>query len=122
MIEIKYLNKDHQDEIEKYISCLKEIMYFATDYDGCVKGKYREYEKLLNTVVLYSNNFYNTMNVEKLKSTDEFIFLMPNMFFYLSIGFLGGIRDNDNDITISESEVELSTITEDLVGVLADIL
>lgn len=120
MIDVKYLNNEHKKEIEKYISSLKEIMYYATD--EYYKGKYKEYEKLLNGVVLYSNNFYETMKVERQKSIEEFIFIMPNMFFYMSIGFLGGIKNNNNTMIIQKSEIRLSDITEDLVGVVADIL
>jgi hypothetical protein len=120
MIDVKYINNEHKKEIEKYISSLKEIMYYATD--EYYKGKYREYEKLLNGVVLYSNNFYETMKVERQKSIEEFIFIMPNMFFYMSIGFLGGIKNKNNAMIIQESEIRLSDITEDLVGVIADIL
>lgn len=120
MIDVKYINNEHKKEIEKYISSLKEIMYYATD--EYYKGKYREYEKLLNGVVLYSNNFYETMKVERQKSIEEFIFIMPNMFFYMSIGFLGGIKNKNNAMIIQDSEIRLSDTTEDLVGTIADIL
>ena len=44
-MEIKYLNKKHQKEVEDFMSLVKEIIYYATEESAA--GKYSEFNELI---------------------------------------------------------------------------
>jgi len=122
-VEMFYINEQHKDIVEEHISAIKRLMYFATENVG--NGKYHDYLDILNSIYLYSNNFYNTM----LDKTDadsgvvaEFIFLIPNMSFYSSIGFLTALRDGDNNFDMKMSLEKIGLSCENTISELADIL
>tara|TARA_R110000824_G_scaffold135232_1_gene298412 strand:+ start:36 stop:470 length:435 start_codon:yes stop_codon:yes gene_type:complete len=120
-IEILYLNIKHQEVVESCVSEIKEELYFATEDVG--EGKYQDFLEILNSVYLYSNNFYKTMLKDDSSAVyDEFIFLIPNMTFYTTIGFLTALknRDNKNDIKIHLEKIAFSC--ENATSELADIL
>jgi len=78
----------------------------------------------MNSVYLYSNNFYDTM-VEKKDDgglLDEFMFLIPNMVFYTAIGFLTALKDGENDFAMINGLEEIGSICENATSELADIL
>ena len=90
--EILYLNDDHKVVVEALMADVKQIMYYATEDE--VKGKYQDFLNILDSVYLYSNNFHET--TLKIEGGDgvmaEFIFLIPNMLFYTTIGFLTALK------------------------------
>ena len=102
--EILYINEQHQIIIDSHIKSIKALMYFATEKVST--GRYQDFLNILNSIYLYSNNFYNTM-LDKNDTDDgviaEFIFLIPNMTFYTAIGFLTALKDGDNELDIRES-------------------
>ena len=95
-IEIVYLNTAHQVLIEKLEKEVKAFMYFATEDEGV--GKYQDFLNLLDSVYLYSNNFHETSIKNNVDDgvVAEFIFLIPNMIFYTTIGFLTALKNNEN--------------------------
>tara|TARA_R110000744_G_scaffold7583_4_gene26331 strand:- start:3725 stop:4165 length:441 start_codon:yes stop_codon:yes gene_type:complete len=122
-VEMFYINEQHKDIVEEHINSIKRLMYFATENVG--DGKYHDYLDILNSIYLYSNNFYNTM----LDKTDtdggvvaEFIFLIPNMSFYSSIGFLTALRDGDNNSDMKMTLEKIGLSCENTISELADIL
>tara|TARA_R100000664_G_scaffold9028_1_gene14993 strand:+ start:309 stop:749 length:441 start_codon:yes stop_codon:yes gene_type:complete len=122
-IEILYLNKQHKEIVEAHIRNIKRLMYFTTEDEDT--GKYQDYLEVLNSIYLYSNNFYHTM-IDR-KNTDngvvaEFMFLIPNMCFYSAIGFLTALKNKDNFYDISSSLEEVAMICENATSELADIL
>ena len=120
--EISYINENHRRIVELHLRKIKKAMYFATEDVG--KGKYQEFLDIMNSVYLYSNNFYDTM-VEKKGNgglLDEFMFLIPNMVFYTAIGFLTALKDGENDFAMRNGLEEIGSICEDTTSELADIL
>jgi hypothetical protein len=121
-IEISYINNKHKEIVELNLIEVKKVMYFATEDVG--EGKYQDFLDIMNSVYLYSNNFYDTM-VEK-KGDDalleEFMFLIPNMVFYTAIGYLTALKDGDNDYLMRSSLEEIGGHCENATGELADIL
>ena len=89
--ENKYINKEHEGIVEQYVLYLKKLVYFATEDAGNMK--FQEYAEILESVFMYSNNFYDTMTKKK-HMVEEFMFLIPNMAFYLSVGFFTGLKNN----------------------------
>ena len=121
VIEISYLNSKHQQVAEEYIKDLKELMYYATE--TAANGKYQEFLEIMSSVYMYSNNFHDSM----LKKEDsgviaEFLFLIPNMMFYTSIGFLTALKNNNNYKELGKYLEEIASATENATSELADIL
>ena len=120
--EISYINEDHRRIVELHLRRIKKAMYFATEDVG--EGKYQDFLEIMNSVYLYSNNFYENM-VEK-KGDDalleEFIFLIPNMVFYTSIGFLTALKDGENDFVLRSGLEEIGGYFENATSELADII
>ena len=120
--EISYINENHRSIVELHLIKIKKAMYFATEDVG--EGKYQDFLDIMNSVYLYSNNFYDTM-VEKKDDgglLDEFMFLIPNMVFYTAIGYLTALKDGENDFTMRNGLEEIGSICENATSELADIL
>ena len=120
--EISYINENHRRIVELHLRKIKKAMYFATEDVG--EGKYQDFLDIMNSVYLYSNNFYDTM-VEKKDDgglLDEFMFLIPNMVFYTAIGFLTALKDGENDFAMRDGLEEIGGYCENATSELADIL
>tara|TARA_R100001509_G_scaffold115454_1_gene70488 strand:+ start:118 stop:531 length:414 start_codon:yes stop_codon:yes gene_type:complete len=117
--ENKYINKVHEEKIDEYVLYLKKLVYFATEDAG--SRKFFEFSEILETVFAYSNNFYDTMS-KKRHMVEEFMFLIPNMAFYLSVGFFTGLKNKQNAQDIEMCIDRLSKKTENLTGELTDVL
>ena len=121
-IDISYINDKHKEIVELHLRKIKKAMYFATEDVG--EGKYQDFLDIINSVYLYSNNFYDTMVQKKgdSASLEEFIFLIPNMVFYTAIGYLTALKDEDNDYLMRSSLEEIGSFCENATSELADIL
>ena len=117
--ENKYINKEHEDIVEQYVLYLKKLVYFATEDAGNMK--FQEFAEILESVFMYSNNFYDTMTKKK-HMVEEFMFLIPNMAFYLSVGFFTGLKNRNNAKDIEMCIDRLAKKTENITGELTDIL
>jgi len=117
--ENKYINKEHEGIVEQYVLYLKKLVYFATEDAGNMK--FQEYTEILESVFMYSNNFYDTMTKKK-HMVEEFMFLIPNMAFYLSVGFFTGLKNKNNAKDIEMCIDRLEKKTENITGELTDIL
>jgi hypothetical protein len=118
-MEIKYLNKKHQKEVEDYMSLVKEIVYYATEESAA--GKYSEFNELIGTITQYSNNFYKSV-VSNNANKEEFAFMIPNLLFYMSIGFLTGIQKKNQQYNTMKIIKKLSDYATDVTGRITDIL
>jgi len=117
--ENKYINKEHEAIVEQYVLYLKKLVYFATEDAGNMK--FQQYTEILDSVFMYSNNFYDTMTKKK-HMVEEFMFLIPNMAFYLSVGFFTGLKNRNNAKDIEMCIDRLAKKTENITGELTDIL
>ena len=120
--EISYINEDHRRIVELHLRRIKKAMYFATEDVG--EGKYQDFLEIMNSVYLYSNNFYENMVEKKVNDAllEEFIFLIPNMVFYTSIGFLTALKDGENDFVLRSGLEEIGGYCENATSELADII
>ena len=117
--ENKYINKEHEAIVEQYVLYVKKLVYFATEDAGNMK--FQEFAEILESVFMYSNNFYDTMTKKK-HMVEEFMFLIPNMVFYLSVGFFTGLKNKNNAKDIEMCIDRLAKKTENITGELTDIL
>tara|TARA_R110000851_G_scaffold145679_1_gene285263 strand:- start:68 stop:505 length:438 start_codon:yes stop_codon:yes gene_type:complete len=120
--EILYLNDDHKVVVEALMADVKQIMYYATEDE--IKGKYQDFLNILDSVYLYSNNFHET--TLKIEGGDgvmaEFIFLIPNMLFYTTIGFLTALKTEVNGDDMMVFLEKIAHLCENCTGELADVL
>ena len=120
--DIFYLNDRHREIIETHTRNIKQVMYFATE--DVSEGKYQDFLHILKSVYLYSNNFHDTM----LKKDEdngvmaEFIFLIPNMTFYTSVGFLTALKNGENDLDLQTHLTLIGEYCENATSELADVL
>lgn len=119
MSDNKYLNQQHREIIENYILYVKKLVYFATEDAG--DKKFKDFLTVLDTVFLYSNNFHDSIK-ERTRMNEEFVFLIPNMTFYLSVGFLTGLKHKQNSDEMQEFIDRMAKKTENITGELADLL
>tara|TARA_R110000744_G_C18950989_1_gene515661 strand:- start:112 stop:516 length:405 start_codon:yes stop_codon:yes gene_type:complete len=119
MSDNKYLNQQHREIIENYILYVKKLVYFATEDAG--DKKFKDFLTVLDTVFLYSNNFHDSIK-ERTRMNEEFIFLIPNMTFYLSVGFLTGLKHKQNNEEMQEFIDRMAKKSENITGELADLL
>ena len=120
--DILYLNEGHQVVVEGLMEDVKKIMYYATENE--IAGKYQDFLNILDSVYLYSNNFHDTT----LKTEDdngamaEFIFLIPNMLFYTTIGSLTALKTEENGDDMIVHLEKIANLCENSTGELADVL
>ena len=117
--EIYAVNQKHKALLEKYIVYVKKVAYFATEDSKL--GKFREYNDILNTIIAYSNNFYEGVRDNKdLKA--EFAYIIPNFVLYMTIGFMTGLKNKNNEYDLIMLIDRLTRKTELLTGEITDIL
>ena len=121
--DIIYINDQHAKVVEKHIMRMKRCMYFATE--SATTGKFQDFVNILETIYMYSNNFYASQ-VNKKNCTDgataEFMFLIPNMTFYSAMGFLSALKNDTNQNFIRETIEKIAIYCENTTSELADIL
>lgn len=118
-MEIDYLNKKHKKLVDGYIGYVKEIVYYATE--DSQKGKYNEYSALITTIIEYSNNFYKGVNPYN-NTKEEFAFMIPNLIFYMSIGFLTGLQKKKTRVDTMMMIEKIADTTQGVTGEIAEIL
>ncbi len=120
--EILYLNFNHESVVEKLMKDLKSTMYFATENE--ITGKYQHFLEIIDSVYLYSNNFHETtLKIDKDNGVmAEFIFLIPNMLFYTSIGFLTALKNSENSSYMQVYLEDIANYCENATSELADVL
>ena len=117
--EIYAVNQKHKALLEKYIVYVKKVAYFATEDSKL--GKFREYNDILNTIIAYSNNFYEGVRDNKdLKA--EFAYIIPNFVLYMTIGFMTGLKNKSNEYDLAMLIDRITRKTELLTGEITDIL
>ena len=118
-VKIKYLNDKHKAAVEQYVSLVNEVIYYATEDSS--EGKYNEFSELLNTITAYSNNFYRSVDKNE-GAREEFAFMIPNLLFYMAIGFLTGIQKKNQQYNTMKIVSKLSEQAQEVTGIIADIL
>ena len=117
--EILAVNNKHKMLLEKYIVYVKKIAYFATE--DSANGKFKQYHDILETIIAYSNNFYET-TANKKQNKVEFAYIIPNFVLYMTIGFMTGLKNKNNEYDLIMLIDRLTRKTENLTGEITDIL
>jgi hypothetical protein len=117
-MKLQSLNEQHEHLIKEYVSFIKGVAYEATE--DCEYGKFEDYNKILNNIIKYTNEFQKI--IEDNNRTKEWVFMSPNLMLYSCMGFLSGIKNKYNDEVIEELSEILFEKTIDVVKKTSNIL
>lgn len=112
------LNDQHSEALHEYNVSLNRIAYEATRNDNA--SSFLEMRKLLDTVIIYSDEFYRGVSEDG--SLSEWMFMYPNMTYYAMKGFLLAKRGIYEEGFIEGLEDELMIEATENIGELSDIL
>ena len=121
MERIKSLNNTHRRLVSQHLKFLQARLYRITEHDKTV-GKFLDYQEILDTIVKYSNDFEDYTKEER--STEEWMYMIPTLSLYASLGFLAGIKNDrmERFVDFEEEMRKFVDSTLNLVGDLSDVL
>ena len=121
MERIKSLNNTHRRLVSQHLKFLQARLYKITEHDKTV-GKFLDYQDILDTIVKYSNDFEDYTKEER--STEEWMYMIPTLSLYASLGFLAGIKNDrmERFVDFEEEMRKFVDSTLNLVGDLSDVL
>ena len=117
-MDVSSLNQKHEEMLHKYVKFVQGTAYTATE--GYESGKFLGFNEIIANIITYTNSF-NNMLVSSNRRT-EWAYMTPNLMLYATIGFLEGVKSNENSELIDELSEDLFDATVDFVGETTDIL
>jgi len=121
MNEVDTLNDKHSKLITDHLRFLQGRVYKVTEHDNTTK-KFSQFQGILNNIIDYSNDFKSNSNEGE--GLEEWVYMIPNLTLYASIGFLIGTRtDNlEQHIDFEQELTVCMSSTMNTVGELSDML
>lgn len=117
-MDVSSLNNKHEEILHKYVKFVQGTAYTATE--GYDSGKFLGFNEIIANIITYTNSF-NNMLVSSNRRT-EWAYMTPNLMLYATIGFLEGVKNDENSDLIDELSEDLFETTVDFVGETTDIL
>tara|TARA_R100000742_G_C4266630_1_gene84744 strand:+ start:579 stop:971 length:393 start_codon:yes stop_codon:yes gene_type:complete len=118
MKEFKHINAKHEDLVTKYLIYIQKQVYLATETAD--DGKYQDFQELLEDILMYHDDFVGVgLNVE---NVEEWVFTIPNLTMFTTLGFFAGLRNKENDSLIEKCVRNAYSSTMDVVGNLSDLM
>jgi hypothetical protein len=117
-MQLSSLNKKHEEILHKYVNFVKATVFEATD--NYTVQKFMDFNGILKNIINYSNAFNKVVKTTNRRS--EWAYMTPNLMLYATMGFLEGIKNNENEDMISELSENLFETTVDFIGQTTDIL
>ena len=117
-MEVSSLNQKHEEMLHKYVQFVQGTVYTATE--GYESVKFLGFNEVIANIITYTNSF-NNMLVSSNRRT-EWAYMTPNLMLYATIGFLEGVKNDENSELIDELSEDLFDKTVDFVGETTDIL
>ena len=117
-MDVSSLNQKHEEMLHKYVKFVQGTAYTATE--GYESGKFLGFNEIIANIITYTNSF-NNMLVSSNRRT-EWAYMTPNLMLYATIGFLSGVKNDENSELIDELSEDLFDTTVDFVGETTDIL
>tara|TARA_B110000285_G_scaffold210650_1_gene252661 strand:- start:364 stop:792 length:429 start_codon:yes stop_codon:yes gene_type:complete len=117
-MEVSSLNQKHEEMLHKYVQFVQGTVYTATE--GYESVKFLGFNEVIANIITYTNSF-NNMLVSSNRRT-EWAYMTPNLMLYATIGFLEGVKNDENSDLIDELSEDLFDKTVDFVGETTDIL
>ena len=117
-MNVSSLNQKHEEMLHKYVKFVQGTAYTATE--GYDSDKFLGFNEIIANIITYTNSF-NKMIGSSSRRT-EWAYMTPNLMLYATIGFLAGVRNDENSDLIDELSEDLFDTTVDFVGETTDIL
>jgi len=120
MKDIRCMNGNHRRIVKRHLRFLQRRMYVMTEHDKTTE-KFSQFNNILKHIVSYSNDFIDNGDSD---SVDEWLYIIPNLSLYASMGFIAGVRTEKLEKYI-DFELELRNCldsTLDAVGELSDMV
>ena len=117
-MELSSLNRKHEEILHKYVNFVKATVFEATD--SFTVKKFMDFNGILKNIINYSNAFNKV--VKTANRRNEWAYMTPNLMLYATMGFLEGIKNNENEDIISELSERLFETTVEFIGQTTDIL
>ena len=117
-MDVSSLNQKHEEMLHKYVKFVQGTAYTATE--GYDSDKFLGFNEIIANIITYTNSF-NKMIGSSSRRT-EWAYMTPNLMLYATIGFLEGVKNDENSDLIDELSEDLFETTVDFVGETTDIL
>lgn len=117
-MDVSSLNQKHEDMLQKYVKFVQGTAYTATE--GYESGKFLGFNDIMANIIKYTNSFNNMLSSSSRRT--EWAYMTPNLILYATIGFLEGVKNDENSDLIDELSEDLFETTVDFVGETTDIL
>ena len=117
-MDVSSLNQRHEEMLHKYVKFVQGTVYTATEaYDS---SKFLDFNEIIANIIKYTNSFNKMLGSSNRRT--EWAYMTPNLMLYATIGFLSGVRNDENSDLIDELSEDLFETTVDFVGETTDIL
>ena len=110
-MDVSSLNQKHEEMLHKYVKFVQE------GYDS---SKFLDFNEIIENIIKYTNSFNKMLGSSSRRT--EWAYMTPNLILYATIGFLAGVRNDENSDLIDELSEDLFETTVDFVGETTDIL
>jgi|TARA_R110000824_G_scaffold29361_5_gene97809 hypothetical protein len=117
-MKLNSLNNKHEQILQKYLLFVQGTVYSATeDYNS---NKFLDFNEIMENIIDYTNAFNKIVKNHHRRA--EGAYMTPNLMLYACMGFLSGIKNNENEEEIDSLTQDLFDKTVDFVGETSDIL
>ena len=118
MSEIIYINEEHEQIVLDYLTFVQKQVYDATEM--AESGKYNDFQDILSDILMYHNDFSDFGLKDD--SVSEWLFSIPNLAMFTTLGFFAGLRNKSNKDLLDRCSGNIHGATMDTVGSLSDML
>tara|TARA_R110000796_G_scaffold184246_1_gene300820 strand:- start:1416 stop:1844 length:429 start_codon:yes stop_codon:yes gene_type:complete len=117
-MKLSSLNQQHEEMLTQYIKFVQGTVYSATE--DCDSSKFLNFNEIIENIIDYTNAFNKIVKTSHRRT--EWAYMTPNLILYACMGFLAGVKNNENKEVVDSLSQDLFDKTVDLVGETSDIL
>ena len=122
MEEVKAINKEHGVICNNMIKFVEKQTYRATEEFDL--DKYADYQPIKEAIIITYNNAFDHINTGSF-TTDEVVYMLPNLLLFSFAGFLAGLVKEENKVFLQklndETAAEYAIYTDQLTDLLDEI-
>jgi|TARA_R110000851_G_scaffold143855_2_gene282824 hypothetical protein len=117
-MKLSSLNKEHEEMLKQYLAFVQGTVYSATEeYES---SKFLDFNEIMENIIDYTNAFNKIVKTSHRRA--EWAYMTPNLMLYACMGFLAGVKSNENEDAIENLSQDLFEKTVNFVGETSDIL
>ena len=117
-MKLSSLNKQHEEILKQYLTFVQGTVYSATeDFNS---SKFLDFNEIMENIIDYTNAFNQIVKTAHRRT--EWAYMTPNLMLYACMGFLAGVKNDENEEEIDSLSKDLFDKTVEFVGETSDIL